>query len=200
MQAQPSYIADAQYTSHIREQCLRELQDAVSRDIPSFYRRAYRFVADAHDAEDVVQDALLSACKHLDQFKGTAKMTTWLTSIVTNSALTQLRRRSRHPHISLEERLTDEQDYCVSDVLADVRPSPEGEFINSESHGRLMHFVAELSPPLRKVIQLRDFDGLTTKEIAHILGVPHGTAKTRVSRARSQLKRLMCGVRTEKTT
>jgi L-glyceraldehyde 3-phosphate reductase len=56
-------------------------------------------VGDPHDAEDAVQDALLSAYKHLDQFKRTAKMTTWLTSIVTNSALSQLRRRPRHPHI-----------------------------------------------------------------------------------------------------
>ena len=60
-----------------------------------------------------MQDALLSAYKHLDQFKGTAKMTTWLTAIVTNCALTQLRRRPRQPHVSLDERSDEERDYCV---------------------------------------------------------------------------------------
>ena len=80
-----------------------QLQDALSRYLPALYKRAYRYVEDPHDAEDAVQDALLSAYKHLDQFKATAKMTTWLTTIVTNSALTQLRIRSRHPHLSLNE-------------------------------------------------------------------------------------------------
>jgi RNA polymerase sigma-70 factor (ECF subfamily) len=193
MQPQRSHIGDQQNHTQIREHGFAELQDVVSRHLPSFYRRAYRYTGDAHDAEDAVQDALLSACKHLDQFEGKARMTTWLTSIVTNSALTQLRRRPRHPHISLDERLTDGDDYCVSDVLADVRPSPENEFISSESHGRLMHFVTELSPPMRKVIQLHDLEGLTSNEIASLLGVPLATVKTRVSRGRSKLKRVMCG-------
>jgi Sigma-70 region 2 len=101
MQAQQGYIAGERNTvAHICEQHATQLQDAVSRYLPALYRRAYRYVEDPHDAEDAVQDALLSAYKHLDQFKGTAKMTTWLTTIVTNSALTQLRRRSRHPHAS----------------------------------------------------------------------------------------------------
>lgn len=195
MQARQSNIEDGQNSSiHICAQDTGELQDVVSRNLTYFYRRASRYVGDPHDAEDAVQDALLSAYKHLDQFKGTAKMTTWLTSIVTNSALTQLRRRPRHPHLSLDERLTGEQDYCVSDRLADVRPSPEGECIRSELHVYLMQSVMELSPALRKVIQLHDLNGLTTKKIAHILGVPHGTVKARVSRARSKLKRMMRGV------
>jgi RNA polymerase sigma-70 factor (ECF subfamily) len=124
----------------------------------------------------------------LDQFKGSAKMTTWLTSIVTNCALTQLRRRPRQLHSSLDEPLAQDPNPRVSDTLVDVRPSPEDECAMSELHGHLMQFVAKLSPPLRKAIQLRDFDGLTTSEAAHVLGVPEGTIKAQVSRARSQLK------------
>ena len=111
-------------------------------------------MGDAHDAEDAVQDALLSAYKHLDQFKGTAKITTWLTSIVTNCALTQLRKRPRHPHVSLHEPLNEEQDYFLSDTLADVRPSPEDQCASSESHGLLMQFVSELSPSMQEAIQI----------------------------------------------
>lgn len=192
MQVQRSHIGDEQNSADVREHDLGRLQDVVSRHLPSFYRVAYRYVGDPHDAEDVVQDALLSACRHLDQFKGKAKLTTWLTSIVANSALTNLRkRRRRHLHISLDERLADEQDFCVSDILADVRPSPEDENLQSELLGRLMQFVTELSPSLRTAIQLRDFDGLNTNEIAHVLGLPHGTVKSQVSRARSTLKQLM---------
>jgi RNA polymerase sigma-70 factor, ECF subfamily len=174
---------------------VQELQDAVSRYLPVLYRRAHRYVGDVDDAEDAVQDALLSAYKHLDQFKGKAKMTTWLTSIVTNSALTQLRRRPRRPHLSLDEQLVEEQGYFVSDRLADARPNPEDECINSNLQRHLMHLVTELSPTLRQAIQLHDLDGLTTSDAARILGVPEGTLKAGVSRARSKLRRLMCGAR-----
>jgi RNA polymerase sigma-70 factor (ECF subfamily) len=192
MQTQPSHIGDEQIPAvHIREQNLGNLEDAVSRYTPALYRMAYRYVGDPHDAEDAVQDALLSAYKHLDQFKGAAKMTTWLTRIVTNSALTKLRRRPRRPHFSLDERLADEEGYFLSDTLADSRPSPESECIKSDLHCNLMESIMELSPLLREAVQLHDLDGLPTKEVANALGVPDGTVKARVSRARSKLKQQM---------
>ena len=198
MQAQQAYIAGERNTvSPICEQHATQLHDAVSRYLPALYRRAYRYVGDPDDAEDAVQDALLSAYKHLHQFKATAKMTTWLTTIVTNSALTQLRRRSRHLHVSLDERIGHEHEYCVSDTLADIRPNPEGEYIRSDLRRHLMKLAMELSPSLRRAIQLRDLDGLTTSEAARILGVSEGTVKSQLSRARSKLKRMMRGVKKE---
>jgi RNA polymerase sigma-70 factor (ECF subfamily) len=186
------------HSVQIREESVEGLQDAVSRHLPVFFKRAYRYVGNPHDAEDAVQDALLSAYKHLDQFKGTAKMTTWLTSIVTNSALGQLRRRPRHPHISVDERIGHEQDLCVSDILADTRSSPESECIRSELHGRIVESLTKLSPSMRKVIQMRDLDGLTTSEVAKTLGLSEGTVKAQVSRARSKLRQLVPGSRQEK--
>src|ERR1700679_2610538 len=165
-----------------------ELHDAVSRYLPLFHRRAYGYLRNPHDAEDAVQDALLSAYTHLDQFKGSAKMTTWLTSIVTNSALSYLRKRPRQAHASLDEPLPHDAGTCLSDNLMDVRRGPEDECATSELNRHLMQFMAELSPTFREAIQLRDFDELTTSEAAHVLGVPESTIKTRVSRARSQLK------------
>ena len=87
--------------------------------------------------------------------------------------------------------MDEEQDYYLSDRLADARPSPENECMWSELHGHFLAFVAELSPTLRKVIQLREFDGLTTREVANVLGVSQGTVKANVSRARTKLKQLM---------
>jgi RNA polymerase sigma-70 factor (ECF subfamily) len=189
MQALHSQIEDEPNLSvQTWERNITELQAIVSRHLPLFYRRAYRYVGNTHDAEDAVQDALLSAYRHLDQFKGSAKMMTWLTSIVTNSALSQLRRRQRQPTLSLDEQLPGEKEEFVSDRLADVRPNPEDECVMSELHDFLVQSQSELSPSLREAIQLRVFDGLTTSEAAHILGVPEGTMKARISRARSQLK------------
>ena len=155
------------------------------------YRRAYRYVSDPHDAEDAVQDALLSAYRHLDQFKGTAKLSTWLTTIVTNSALTQLRKRSRHVYVSLDEPVGEDRDFCVADGLADRGPSPEGEYIEAQRHTHLMNHVVKLSPTLRRTIQLCDLDGRTTKEVAVMLGVPHATVKARVARGRAKLRHMM---------
>ena len=175
----------------INQNGTREMQDVLSRYLPSFYRRAYRYLGNAADAEDAVQDALLSAYKHLDQFKGEAQMSTWLTAIVTNSARMHLRRRPRQIHVSLDEKSAEDQEYTVSDRLADARPSPEDECRKSELGTCLKQFVKQLSPPLRKAFQLRALDGLSTSEAARILGVPEGTVKAQLARARARLRRFM---------
>ena len=197
MQMRQSYVGNDQGRPvSIRERDTGEFQEVVSRYLPLFYNRAYRYLGDAHEAEDAVQDALLAAYRHLDQFKGASKMATWLTTIVSNCALTQLRRKARQPSLSLDERATEEQEYSLADRLADVRATPEEEYVQSELHEHLMQFVADLSPSLRTAIQLRDLEGMTTSEAARFLGIPEGTIKARLSRARSKLKWLMSrGVR-----
>ena len=168
----------------------QEMKEVLTRRMPSFYKRAHRYLDNAADAEDAVQDALLSACQHLDQFKGQSKMSTWLTTIVINSALTKLRRRPRQIHMSLDDQFGEEPGYCVSDRLADQSLSPEDECIKSDLHGHLMHFVEELPPSLNKAFRLRDLDWLTTSEAAQVLGVADVTVKAQVSRARARLKHL----------
>ena len=169
----------------------QEMQDVLTQNMSSFYRRAYRYLGNAADAEDAVQDAILSACRHLNQFNGQSKMSTWLTTIVINSALTQLRRRSRQIHTSLDERFGEEEEgYSLAERLADRRPSPESECVRSELVGRLMQLVEELPPSMRKAFQLRELDGMTTSEAASVLGVAEATVKVQVSRARARLRRV----------
>jgi RNA polymerase sigma-70 factor, ECF subfamily len=175
----------------IPEARTREMEDVLSRRLPSLYRSAYGFLGNAADAEDAVQDALLSAYKHLDQFKGQAQMSTWITAIVTNCARMQLRRRPRQSHVSLDERFGEEQEYTVSEILAHRGASPEDESRSAELQLHVLRFVEQLSPCLRKAFQLRDLDGLSTSEAAHVLGVPDGTVKARLARARAKLRQLM---------
>jgi len=192
MQATEEYIGSKQPSDiRIPEARTREMQDALSRYRPMLQRRAYQQLGNAADAEDAVQDALLSAYKHLDQFKGQAQVSTWLNAIVTNCARMQLRRRPRQLHLSLDERFGDEKEFCLSDQLPASEPSPEDESRNFELHRNLLRFVAQLSPPLRKAFQLRELDGLSTSEAAHVLGVADGTVKAQLARARAKLRRLM---------
>jgi RNA polymerase sigma-70 factor, ECF subfamily len=169
----------------------REPHDVFSRHLPLLHRTAYRYLGNAADAEDAVQDALLSAYRHLDQFRGQAQMSTWLVAIVTNCARMQLRRRPRQIHVSLNEQFGDEEGYTLSERLVHGGPSPEEEYRKAELHERIMQFSEKLSPPLRRAFQLRDLDGLTTSEAAHILGVVDGTLKAQVARARAKLTRLV---------
>jgi RNA polymerase sigma-70 factor (ECF subfamily) len=192
MQATEASIGSEQCIGiRVRQNETWDLQDVLSRCMPSFYRRAYRYLGNAADAEDAVQDALLSAYKHLDQFKGQAQLSTWLTAIVTNCARMQLCRRPRQTHLSLDERFGEEQEHSLSELLADRGPSPEDKCRESELHGHLMQFVAELSPSLRRVFELRDLDELTTSEASRTLGLTDGTVKGELSRARVKLRRLM---------
>ncbi|HEY6764574.1 MAG TPA: sigma-70 family RNA polymerase sigma factor [Candidatus Sulfotelmatobacter sp.] len=180
-----------QMDATVRENGIREMQDVMSRYLPRFYRSAYRQLGNAADAEDAVQEALLSAYKHLDQFKGEAQMSTWLTTIVTNCARMQLRRRPRLAHVSLDEPSGEDQDYCLSDRLADSGSNPEDQCRTSELRGHLLQSVTQLSPSLRRAFELRDIDGHSVKETARALGVAEGTVKAQVSRARAKLTRLM---------
>lgn len=165
----------------------------LSSDLKPLYRGAYRLLGNAADAEDAVQDALLAAYTHLDQFRGQSKMSTWLAAIVQNSARMQLRSRLRHVHIPLDEPIREVEEHSFSQRLADRRPSPEDEYRNTELGSRLTHFQAQLTPTLQKTFQLRDIDGLSIREAARILAIPHGTVKARSARARKKITKLMRG-------
>ena len=169
----------------------RELQRVLSLYLPSFYRCALRVLGNRDDAEDAVQEALLAAYKHLHQFRGQSQMSTWLTTIVCNCARIQLRKRPRQIHMPLDEQIGEEQRYFISERLADPRPSPEDEFRNSELTARLRKCTKLLSPSLRRTYQLRVVDGLSILETAQALGVPEGTVKARMARARAMIARHM---------
>jgi RNA polymerase sigma-70 factor, ECF subfamily len=191
MQEKETNTGEPRLGPRIREARTRDLDEVLSRCLPSFYRQAHRYVGNAADAEDVVQDALMSAFRHLDQFRGQAQMSTWLNAIVTNCARMQLRRRPRQAPLSLDEKLGGEEQYSVSERLADCGPSPEDECRRSELRGHMLRFVTQLSPPLRKTFQLRELDGLSTSEAAQVLGVANGTVKAQLARARAKLKPMM---------
>ncbi|MGA8272167.1 MAG: RNA polymerase sigma factor [Candidatus Sulfotelmatobacter sp.] len=175
-------------TKHDSTQALGHI---LSSGLPSLHRRAYRLLGNVADAEDAVQDALLAAYTHLDQFKGQAQMSTWLTAIVHNCARMQLRKRLRHVHLPLDAPISEAREDTVSEQLADHRPSPEDECQQSELSTRVVHFYTQLSPTLWRAFQLRDIHGLSIRETAQILGVPHGTVKAQSARARKKLKELM---------
>ena len=166
----------------------RKLQDVLSLRLPSFYRCAFRLLRNTADAEDAVQEALLAAYKHINQFRGDSQISTWLTTIVRNCALLQLRKRPHQIHFPLDEPFGEKQPRFLWEGLADKRPSPEDDLRNSELTSCWRKCAALLSPTLRRTFQLRVVDGLSILETARILGVPHGTVKARLARARAKIR------------
>jgi RNA polymerase sigma-70 factor (ECF subfamily) len=187
-----SYVeTDERLENPSKEGTTQAWEQVLSSRLPLFYRQAYRLLGNAADAEDAVQDALLAAYSHLDEFKGQSQISTWLMSILLNCARMQLRRRHRYTYVPLDEPIGKMQTSSLSEQLPDQRPNPEDECRHSELSTRLTHFHGQLSPTLRRTFELRDVDGLSIRETARILGVPAGTVKARSARARKRLKELM---------
>ena len=166
---------------------VQELTEVVTHHSRRFHRVALGHLGNIADAEDAVQDALLSALMHVDQFRGQAQMSTWLTTIVINSARMKLRRRMSQVQVSLHET-GGEQDVFLEDMVSDARPDPEEVYRKREIAETLAHASSKLSPVLRRTFHLRNVDGLSIRETAHLLGVPAGTVKARLARARVRLK------------
>jgi len=163
-----------------------ELEDILSRDLPRFRRMAMRWLRNPEDAEDAVQDAVLSAFKHLARFQGRSQMSTWLMAIVINAVRMQLRRRPRQPVLSLDQLAKDDQ--CkISDLIADPRPTPEQSLEQGELRALVTRLADNLPPAQRAAMQLRDWNELSTSEAAEALGVPAGTLKAQLARGRSKL-------------
>jgi RNA polymerase sigma-70 factor (ECF subfamily) len=184
LQLNPELVAIECYQSKVQE-----LTDVSTHHSARFRRIALGHLSNVADAEDAVQDALLSALTHVHQFRGQAKMSTWLTTIVINSARMKLRRRLASVQLALDE--TDGQQDLLEDIVSDTRPGPEEAYREREIAETLAHATARLSPTLRTAFQLRDIDGLSIRETADLLGVPTGTVKARLARARVRLREVM---------
>jgi RNA polymerase sigma-70 factor, ECF subfamily len=169
---------------------VQALTDVATHHWPRFYRIAANRLSNMADAEDAVQDALLSALRHVQQFRGQAKMSTWVTTIVMNSARMKLRKRLASMQLALDE-MDGGQDLMLENIVRDTRPGPEEAYRKREIAETLTHAISLLSPTLRTTFHLRDVRGLSIRETAHLLGVPTGTVKARLARARTRLREVM---------
>ena len=150
------------------------------------YRTAFRQLGNHEDAEDAVQDALLSAFCHLSQFEGRSQMSTWLVRIVINATRMRLRKRPRRAALSIDE-IGNQQGDTVWDQFADARPGPEESYRETELRELLNVKLKCLSATFRDAVQLVYLDGFSGQEAAQALGIRQSALKSRISRARAQL-------------
>jgi RNA polymerase sigma-70 factor, ECF subfamily len=147
------------------------------------YRATRAITRDERETEDVMQQAYVNAYANLRQFKGTAQFATWLTRIAINEALARVRLRRRYEPF-------EENELTVEDlVLSRLAPDPERQAFAGELRILLECAIDTLSDGAREVFMLRDVEGLTTADTAAVLGVSEDVVKTRLSRARTALRR-----------
>jgi len=162
-----------------------------SRYSPVLYGIALRKLGNVEDAEDAVQDALLSAFRNIHQFRGQAQFSTWLGSIVLNSARMRLRRRLNHALVSIDTEHEAGQPVWA-ERLEDSAPDAEETLYQKQARENLERVVEMLPVRLRTAFRLRVFEGLSIAEAATLLGVPEGTMKARVFRARALVTAQLC--------
>jgi len=155
------------------------------------YSLALRMLRHEQDAEDVTQQALLSALENLRGFRGEASFATWLLRIATHAALKLIRKRKGLDTVSLEEATEPGDDYDSiphPEYIADWRQSPERLVHKNEIRRLLDQALAKLDEKHRLVFLLRDVEGLSVKETAEALGLSEANTKVRLLRARLQLR------------
>lgn len=159
----------------------------MSRYEGKIFRLAQHITQNREDAEDVLQEAFLKAYEHLDQFQGNSKFYTWVVRIAVNQALMKLRKRKNDRTVSIDEGIDTGEDVIVREIAA-WDPDPEQQYSREELSEILDSAVESLAPAYRTVLVLRDIDELSTEETAEALDLTVPAVKSRLLRARLQLR------------
>lgn len=149
------------------------------------YNLALRMCGDPEDAWDAAQEAFLSAWRGLPSFRGEAGFSTWLYRLTSNAAIDLLRRTKRQRG----EASLDDENLGIDAV--DRTPSPQEQAEASELRGAVTAGLSRLTDSHRQALVLREVQGLSYEEIAAVLEVDMGTVKSRISRARGALRKIL---------
>jgi RNA polymerase sigma-70 factor (ECF subfamily) len=169
---------------------MRGFEIIVGRHKNAIVSFLFRFTGDFRTAEDLAQEAFLRVFKKIQDYNSTAKFSTWLYTIASNLAKDEFKRRSRHPARSLDwksggDTTRDMPQAKAADTTSSV---PGARLEKDEVRLNVNKALDLLDAHDREILVLKDVQGLSYDEIAEILGLPMGTVKSRISRARTAFK------------
>lgn len=170
------------------DRCLNGEQEAFGQIVQRYQQRLYvsvvRLVSSTEDALDITQETFLQAYRKLDSFRGEAALYSWLFRIAYNTAMSKGRKKS-HPTFSID-RVREESGQELTDEDPNLPPSHRMEL--TEEQELLWAAIESLSAEFRQVIVLKEMEGLSYDEIAQIANCPVGTVRSRLHRARMELR------------
>ena len=162
----------------------------LKRYAPRVYAVALRMMGDPDEAEEVLQEAFISACKHIHTFEGRSALSTWLHRITVNAALMRLRKRKAF-EVSLDAPVETLDGDDIPRQIADWAYVPDDHALDTETRQVLEEAIAQLPDSMRTVFVLREIEGYNTEETAKMLGISVSAAKVRLHRARLRLRELL---------
>lgn len=161
--------------------------ELVARYEGKIFRLARHITQNDEDAEDVLQESFLKAYSHLDEFQGNSKFYTWIVRIAVNEALMKLRKRKTDRTVSLDESIDLGEEPVVREIAV-WDDNPEQRYSKQELREILDRAIDSLRPAFRTVFLLRDVEDLSTEETAAALDLSVPAVKSRLLRARLQLR------------
>ncbi len=178
---------ESRLLARAREGDLAAFNELVTRYSRKIYRLAKHITQNDEDAEDVLQETFLKAFEHLASFQGQSKFYTWIVRIAVNESLMKLRKRKSDRTVPLDEPLDTGEDTVVREIAV-WDENPEQQYSREEIGAILDEAVQSLKPAFRTVFVLRDIEELSTEETAEALGISVPAVKSRLLRARLQLR------------
>ena len=175
------------------------IEDAQRGDMDSFnelvlkyqdmmYRISLRILNDESSADDATQNAMIQAFRNIKSFRG-GSFRSWLARVTVNASYDEMRRWRRQPSLSFEQVNNDGDEIESLPWMMDLSAGPEERYDSVELRDALQHCVKALTPDYRLVVVLVDVEGMSYEEVARVANIPVGTVKSRLARARGQLRK-----------
>ena len=183
-QQSPFVYTDEQLIARFQSGDERAYIELVNRYRDRLINFVFPFLGDFEQAEDVVQETMLKLYEKKHYYREIAKFSTWIYTIARNLANTELRKKKRRKTTYISRMTKDDRQYDIPAVQADLNQNLQNEFIRDRIH----EAIKELPEHFKTVIILRDIQELSYDDISNIVGVPLGTVKSRINRARLQLQ------------
>ena len=202
-QAQSDYatLSDSDLASRIAARDVAAVRLVTGRNNQRLFRTAWSILKDRSEAEEAVQDGYLKAFEAIKTFAGRSSLSTWLTRIVVNEALSRRRRAQRRARLLNQESILVLEEYREKLMAGSVTQSPEKVLMRRQIAKLLETAIARLPDTFRPVFVLREIEGLSVEDTAEALQIPEETVKTRLFRARRRLQKELdpdlCGALSE---
>ncbi|MFT4691517.1 MAG: RNA polymerase sigma-70 factor (ECF subfamily) [Limisphaerales bacterium] len=188
---------DKQLVAASQDGGMEAFEELIFRHRDKIYARAYSMMRNEDEALDLSQEAWIKAWQRLKQFQGDSSFATWMTRIVINLCLDQIRRQKRKRAESIEK--LDEELGGVERQMPVVSVNPTAGMELSELRQRIDQAMVKLSDAHRTVLILHEFEELEYKQIAKVMGCSIGTVMSRLFYARRRMASLLAAVKKEKT-
>jgi|SRR5579884_718925 len=197
MKSKPDHssASDEQLVEAAKNGDMGAFEELVARHRDKIYARAYSMMRNEDEALDLSQEAWVKSWQRLKQFQGESSFGTWMTRIVINLCLDQLRRRKRQRTESIEEM--DEESGGVERQMPVVTANPTERLERGELRKKIDHALGQLSHEHRTVLVLHEFEEMEYKEIARTMGCSIGTVMSRLFYARRKMAALLASLKTE---